>query len=131
MNIEVFGNVQNRIRVLKKEIQTLTEIPRTTKVATREALLSEALDEWLAREELLWKQRSRIDWLKGGDCNVAFFKAKASKRKEKKYVTALVKEDGTEATDTIKIMEEFKNYFKSLFSSSYTMGLKQCKLFNL
>lgn len=49
-------------------------------VVLNEKKLSSELDDSLAMEELLWKQRSRTDWLKKGDKNTAFFKAKSTQR---------------------------------------------------
>lgn len=65
-NKESFGNVQKKLKYLKKEINKLREGPRSEEVARKEAALSNELDEWLAREESLWKQRGRSDWLKAG-----------------------------------------------------------------
>jgi hypothetical protein len=43
-----------------------------------------ALSELLSREEIMEKQRSRMDWPKDGDCNTTFFQAKAkAKAKER------------------------------------------------
>lgn len=66
-----------------------------------------------------------MDWLKGGDQHAASFKAKASKRKDKKYIEVVLKEDGTEIYDSQGIMTEFVNYFKILFSCSPTIIMRR------
>lgn len=73
------------------------------------------LDEWFAREELMWKQMARADWLKRGDKNMAFFKAKATQRKERKIIKSIKKADDTMVYDTTNITVEFTNFFKALF----------------
>lgn len=60
--------------------------------------------------------------MQGGDRNTTFFKAKASRRKERKFIEEIVKEDNTVVYDHEGIMSEFLNYFNSIFSSSYTHG---------
>lgn len=72
-NKECFGKVQKRLKDIKMELESLKVNPRTEQVARREARLAGELDEWMAREELLWKQRSRVDWLKEGEKQSLFF----------------------------------------------------------
>lgn len=67
---------------------------------------------------MLWKQRARSDWLKSGDQNTAFFKAKATRRKKRKTIDQLEKDDGVCIHDPLNILKEFANYFNLLFSSS-------------
>lgn len=67
--------------MIKSQLETLENKAGTNEVIKEETRLSTELDEWLSREELLWKQRSRMDWLKEGDKNTTFYKLKASQRK--------------------------------------------------
>lgn len=55
------------------------------------------MDEWQARDELLWKQRVRSDWLKESNKSSTFFKA-----------------DGSSVLDTLNILSEFSTFFTSL-----------------
>ncbi|KAL9668671.1 hypothetical protein QQ045_006209 [Rhodiola kirilowii] len=91
---------------------------RTEEIIEKEIKATNELDEWMTREELLWRQRSRTEWLKAGDRNTAFFKAKATSRRNKKWIQMLKKEDGAEVCNNDDILSEFSNYFKHLFHTS-------------
>lgn len=61
-----FGHVSCKVKELKSHIQACRNHHRSHCIAMQEQSLSEELDEWILREEILWKQRSRADWLREG-----------------------------------------------------------------
>ncbi|CAM8924063.1 unnamed protein product [Rhodiola kirilowii] len=121
-NAQKFGNVQKKIKELKEYINALQSKPRTMMVVEREEEASRKLDEWLAREELLWRQRARTEWLKDGDKNTAFFKAKSTQRRDKKIINKLKTRDGKVVSSTEDILNEFADYFHGLFQAQTAMS---------
>lgn len=45
----------------------------TDSLATEESTTQKLLEERYAQEEILWKQKSRIQWIKEGEKNTTFF----------------------------------------------------------
>ena len=65
-----------------------------------ELKINEKLVEIYHREELLWRQRSRIDWLTSGDKNTEFFHLRASIYRKKNMIKALQNWLGVMSNDT-------------------------------
>ncbi|KAL9691628.1 hypothetical protein QQ045_012053 [Rhodiola kirilowii] len=75
-NDSTFGNVGRRIKEVKEKPKVLNKQERTSTVVNQEKKLTAELEEWLAREEYMWRQRSRVEWLREGDQNTSFFMQK-------------------------------------------------------
>lgn len=107
-----FCSLQNKISSCRGRLkwlwnQTVTpEIERKIKITTGE------LDE-LLREEIMWKQRSRIAWLREGDKNTEFFHRKATWRRKKNKIHKLQGTDGS-------WIEKWRKYRPKLISFSRT-----------
>ncbi|KAL5732968.1 hypothetical protein ACOSQ2_032660 [Xanthoceras sorbifolium] len=81
-------------------------------------LVEKELDNLLLQEEIYWRQRSRVFWLKFGDKNSKFFHAKASARRKYNEILGLADEMGCWHLDLGSIHRIVGEYFSSIFSSS-------------
>ena len=76
------------------------------------------LNKMLDSEELMWHQRSWINWLKSGDKNTSFFHTKASSRFQRNTIDRIQDSNGEWQEDGEVIGKIFVEYFDSLFTTS-------------
>ena len=72
------------------------------------------LEELLLKEEVYWRQKSRIKWIKEGDCNSKFFHRVANGRRNKKFIKSLVSKEGVTLSNIEIISREIVNFFRKL-----------------
>ena len=111
-----FCSVQNRIKSLKDALKGFRMLHQTPEIEEKMRRTESELDEWLYREEMMWRQRSRITWLREGDRNTEFFHRKATWRRKKNKITKLKREDGSWAEKTEDIHVEMNNFFQGLYT---------------
>lgn len=63
-NRNSFGSVQKKLKDLRRDLEDLRKQEMTSELREKESRISDEIDEWCMREELLWKQRARTDWLR-------------------------------------------------------------------
>ncbi|XP_073014526.1 uncharacterized protein [Primulina eburnea] len=80
--------------------------------------LESEIEKLATQEEMYWRQRSRISWLKDGDRNTKYFYSKASLRRNQNTIAGLVSSQGDWCTETQSISAIVLDYFESLFTSS-------------
>jgi hypothetical protein len=84
--------------------------------------VTDKMNELLYRKEMMWLQRSRIDWLREGDRNTKFFHSKAVWRARKNKIKKLRDDSGAWQENT-KIMGRMAtDYFKNLFKADASLA---------
>jgi hypothetical protein len=104
------GSVTKRIEKLRNELSKINT-PRDTQSQKRRIQIEKEMNGLLEREEIYWKQRSRIQWLKEGDRNTKFFHRKATWRRKKNNITKLRKDDGTVVNKVEEMGEMATSFF--------------------
>ncbi|KAK2657968.1 hypothetical protein Ddye_011020 [Dipteronia dyeriana] len=86
-------------------------------------VLERRLDKLLAEEESYWKQRSRVEWLKGGDRNTKFYHWKASSRRARNEIVGLYDEGGNWCAEGNDVEMIVVDYFSKLYTAEDFSGL--------
>ena len=72
-NREWFGNIQTRICECWDQLKELQNVEPTEENLRAKASVCVDIQEWLRREELLWKNKSRNKWLTITNLNSKYF----------------------------------------------------------
>ena len=98
-----FGHVSQMITKLQKKLEWLEKQPFSLKLSTSLKTTQIELNCWLEKEDEMWRQRSRINWLQSGDRNTRFFHEKASTRFKKNLIDRLLDAGGRWQEDEARI----------------------------
>lgn len=78
----------------------------------QEKILESQILQREKQEEMLWKQKSRIKWLKDGEKNTKFFHSTTIQHRMNNNITHILNEQGDKQETHEEIEREFVNYFK-------------------
>lgn len=67
----------------------MQKVPNTPDIKRCRAETNRELEELLDSEELLWRQRAKVQWFSEGDKNTKFFHAQATRRARINDITGL------------------------------------------
>jgi hypothetical protein len=79
----VLGDLQKRIKHMKKELERVRRSEINPENVARENLLKEKLRKLEDQLDTFWRQRGHVRWLQKGDKNTSYVHAFASERKKK------------------------------------------------
>ncbi|KAM0896211.1 hypothetical protein ACQ4PT_023338 [Festuca glaucescens] len=120
-----FGAVRRNIQRLERSLKMLRQSAICQEVLEKERDLERQLCELFEREEIMAKQRSRVEWLKEGDRNTAFFHARASARKKNNRIDSLVRDDGSKCDDVEGIKGMVHEFYEQLFTSEVIPSMEE------
>ena len=94
-------------------------------LASERTLRRRELKDLLLKEEVHWRQKSRVKWIKEGDCNSKFFHRMTNGRQSRKFIKSLIFEKGVALSNIEVISKEIVNFFWKLYSKLLLGGLKE------
>lgn len=112
-----FGNIFELKNVFGKSLKEIQDRMESSLVDEETCAKERELrSQWYKcnkKEEIFWKQKSRVQWLTKGDRNTNFFHQSTLKHRSRNIIRSLVKEDGSIVTNEREIVREAMNYFSS------------------
>lgn len=112
-----FWCVKRKLRKLRSELEKERSSTLYKGPTGRERRLMSQLSELVAMEEIMEKQRSRVQWLHEGDRNTEFFQAKAKARARTNRIRALQRDDGSMVTNQRQLEEMAIEFYRDLFTA--------------
>ena len=76
------------------------------------------INDLLDYEEIMWQQRSKVQWMGLGDRNTKYFHTKASERKKKNIISKIMDERGNWRESALEIAKVAVSYFEKLYMTS-------------
>ena len=117
-NKQVFGDVGLKRQQLESELIAFDEKEVSSFLTTEERVLREAckseLEKLVIMEEVSWRQKSRVLWLKEGDNNTKFFHQMANSHRRCNYMER-VEVDGTVFEMESEVKEKVVQFYASLY----------------
>lgn len=90
---EVFGSVRGQLKKLRARLEEVRSMNWRSGTTIEEKVLLKRISELLAREEVMMRQLSRVQWLMEGDRNTSFFHARCKERACQNRITMLKTEE--------------------------------------
>ena len=116
-----FGELNERKKSILIDLANFDTLEQegglSPELLVQRALRKGELEELILREEIHWRQKVRVKWVKEGDCNSNFFHKVANGRRNRKYIKALENERSLVFNNSENIKEEILRYFEKLYTS--------------
>jgi hypothetical protein len=113
----VFGSVQREIKRLKERLAEAKESSLISGDSQGVRAIERELHEHFEREEIMFRQRSRVNWLHAGDRNTRYFQNRASHRRRKNTIKDLRDPNGRRLTTDEEMRALARTFYSNLYRS--------------
>lgn len=119
-----YMNVTTRIQNLRAELSNkqnlMKHAPVEQELIIEENELKIELSKWSMIEESIYREKSRVQWLKLGDSNTAYFFASMKERRNQNQIKVLQVENGSIIKGTEEVTTEIVGFYRRLLGTSTT-----------
>ncbi|KAL6566692.1 hypothetical protein OROMI_015096 [Orobanche minor] len=120
-----FGCVNKEVTKCQKQLKEANMLPLSDKKVRRVTELEQKLDSLLSKQEEMWHQRSRANWIRSGDRNTSFFHKVASGRKKRNNIKGIEGVNGEWYEEEEDIERVFRDSFSDLFSTGKELNMER------
>eukprot|EP00253_Pinus_taeda_P018479 PITA_18479 len=117
-NKKEFGNIMEDKQNLEKEMETLQQKMilegRTEESISKEGTILGKLEERRKQEEILWRQKSRIKWLREGKRNTKFFHQPMIKHRQRNRILSINDKNGNRVDEQAEIEQVLIDHHKEI-----------------
>ncbi|KAK8683424.1 hypothetical protein V6N13_039485 [Hibiscus sabdariffa] len=118
-NKTVYGYIGTKTRLVMARLRGVQKAlcaKSSRFLSTLESDLLKELENILDQEKLIWRQKSRIDWVVLGDRNTRYFHCKAVCRKQRNRINALKLPSGEWCSNPTTLRAVAAQFFQTLFT---------------
>lgn len=119
-NRDTFGNVHSKKLELLALIDLLQNSTQSSSTLFHEEHLQCALDETLKREEILWRDKARQNWLEDGDASIRFFHLTTIINRRYNSIDCILNSNHEWVHFWDDIDGEFMHFYSSFFAEETT-----------
>ncbi|XP_062118254.1 uncharacterized protein LOC133831861 [Humulus lupulus] len=117
----IMGDVAQNYTVAKEKFQaaqlSLQGDPHSVSLQRLEAAAGDKLEYHARIYESFLRQKSKVDWLRSGDDNTAYFHACLKQRRASNCITSIVTETGQSIENFDAVVDHFVNHFQKIMGS--------------
>ncbi|XP_065622526.1 uncharacterized protein LOC136064552 [Quercus suber] len=121
----VFGQIPKQIQKKRETLSTLVYKDKDGSLGSEINMIRNEINELLDSEEIMWHQRSKVQWLGLGDLNTKYFHTRGSDRRRRNTINSIMDENGNWHDSIDGIAEVAMSYFKNMFSTSYPTRISE------
>ena len=113
-----FGSIKKQLEVAHKQLKATEQHALWSGDSSYIRFLEDEVNQLLNKEAQMWKQQSKVAWLRDGDCNTQFFHSKASQCRKRNYITKLHDANRGWCSSEDQVHTTIVDFYQTLFTSS-------------